>query len=52
MRVAARGVRSSSLPGGVQTVTAEIVTGEGLERALQGVERVAHLVAIIVSADP
>jgi len=52
VRVAARGVRSSPLPGGVETVTADVVTGEGLETALQGVERVAHLVAIIVERGP
>lgn len=48
MRVAARGVRSSHLPDGVETVSADLATGDGLESALQGVDRVAHLVAIIV----
>jgi uncharacterized protein YbjT (DUF2867 family) len=52
VRVAARGVRSSSLPDGVETVTADVVSGDGLERALEGVERVAHLVAIIVERRP
>jgi len=52
VRVAARGVRSSSLADRVETVTADVVTGDGLERALQGVERVAHLVAIIVERGP
>jgi uncharacterized protein YbjT (DUF2867 family) len=52
VRVAARGVRSSALPDGVETVTADVVTGDGLEHALQGVERVAHLVAIIVERGP
>jgi uncharacterized protein YbjT (DUF2867 family) len=52
VRVAARGVRSSSLPDGVEAVTADVVSGNGLEQALQGVERVAHLVAIIVERGP
>jgi NADH dehydrogenase len=52
VRVAARGVRPSAPPGGVETVTADVVTGDGLERALQGVERVAHLVAVIVERGP
>ncbi len=52
MRVAARGVRSSALPDGVEAVTADVVTGDGMEHALQGVEQVAHLVAIIVEREP
>jgi uncharacterized protein YbjT (DUF2867 family) len=52
VRVAARGVRSSALPDGVETVTADVVSGDGLEHALQGVERVAHLVAVIVERGP
>ena len=52
VRVAARGVRSSALPDGVEAVTADVVTGDGMEQALQGVEQVAHLVAIIVERGP
>jgi NADH dehydrogenase len=52
VRVAARGARSPQLPDGVESVTADVVTGDGLAPALQGVERVAHLVAIIVERGP
>jgi len=52
VRAAARGVRSSSLPDGVEAVTADVVTGDGLERAFQGVDRAAHLVAVIVERGP
>ena len=52
MRVAARGVSSASLPNGVEAVAADVVSNEGLEKALQGVERVAHLVAIILERGP
>lgn len=52
VRVATRGVRSSPPPDGVETVTADVVTGDGIEPALQGVERVAHLVAVIVERGP
>jgi NADH dehydrogenase len=52
VRVAARGVRSSALPDGVETITADVVTGDGLGRALEGVDQVAHLVAIIVERGP
>ena len=52
VRAAARGVRSPSLPDGVEAVSADVVSGDGLEHALQGVERVAHLVAIIVERGP
>jgi NADH dehydrogenase len=36
----------------VQAATADVVTGDGLDRALQDIERVAHLVAIIVERGP
>jgi NADH dehydrogenase len=52
VRAAARGVRASSLPAEVEAVTANVITGEGLQKALQGVESIAHLVAIIVERGP
>lgn len=47
VRVAARGSRKADLPAGVQQVPADVVSGEGLPEAMAGVDRVAHLVAII-----
>jgi len=52
VRVAARGVRTSPSTDKVEMVTADAVTGDGLERALKGVEQVAHLVAIIAERGP
>jgi NADH dehydrogenase len=48
VRVAARGSRKAALPDGVEQARADVVTGEGLAEALAGVDRVAHLVAIII----
>ncbi|MCJ7490759.1 MAG: complex I NDUFA9 subunit family protein [Dehalococcoidia bacterium] len=47
VRVAARGSRKAGLPDGVEQVTADIVSGEGLAEAMAGADRVAHLVAVI-----
>jgi uncharacterized protein YbjT (DUF2867 family) len=47
IRVASRGSRKADLPGGVQQVAADVVSGEGLADALAGVEKVVHLVAVI-----
>jgi uncharacterized protein YbjT (DUF2867 family) len=47
VRVASRGDRKTDLPEGVEQVTADVVSGEGLAMALAGVERVAHLVGVI-----
>jgi len=47
VRVAARGSRKADLPDGVEQVTADIVSGEGLAEAMAGADRVAHLVAVI-----
>ena len=52
MRAAARGVRSFPPLEGVEAATADVVTGDGLEGVLRGVERVAHLVAIIAERGP
>ena len=48
VRVAARGSRQEPLPNSVEQVRADVVTGEGLAEAMAGVDRVAHLVAIII----
>jgi uncharacterized protein YbjT (DUF2867 family) len=48
VRVAARGSRQAALPDGVEQAQADVVTGEGLAEAMTGVDRVAHLVAIII----
>ena len=47
VRVAARGSRKADLPDGVEQVTADVVSGEGLAEAMAGVDKVAHLVAVI-----
>lgn len=47
VRVLARGVRQARLPQGVEVVKGDVRTGEGLPQAMEGVERVVHLVAII-----
>lgn len=47
VRVAARGSRKADLPPGVQQVTADVASGEGLPEAMAGVDKVAHLVAVI-----
>jgi uncharacterized protein YbjT (DUF2867 family) len=48
VRVAARGSRKADLPDGVEPAQADVVSGEGLDQALAGVDAVAHLVAVIV----
>jgi len=48
VRVAARGSRKADLPDGVEQAQADVVSGEGLAEAMAGVDRVAHLVAIII----
>jgi len=48
VRVASRGSRRAALPDGVEQAQADVVTGEGLAEAMAGVEKVAHLVAIII----
>ncbi|HKZ50438.1 MAG TPA: complex I NDUFA9 subunit family protein [Dehalococcoidia bacterium] len=47
VRVTARGVRRADLPPGIQFVTSNAATGEGLAEAMAGVDKVVHLVAII-----
>jgi len=47
VRVLARGLRPAELPADVELVKGNVVSGEGLPSALEGVERVVHLVAII-----
>ncbi|MFQ6019890.1 MAG: SDR family oxidoreductase, partial [Dehalococcoidia bacterium] len=50
VRVLARGVRQAQLPEGVETAQGNAMTGEGLPQAMDGVERVVNLVAIIRQA--
>lgn len=47
VRVLARGQRQADLPQGVERLPGNVATGEGLAEAMEGVERVVHLVAII-----
>lgn len=47
VRVLARGLRQARLPDNVEIATGNVVAGQGLAEAMQGVERVVHLVAII-----
>ena len=47
VRVLARGVRRADLPDGVETAQGNVVTGNGLSAAMDGVQKVVHLVAII-----
>jgi NADH dehydrogenase len=47
VRVAARGSRKADLPDGVEQVTADVVSGEGLPEAMASVDKVAHLVGVI-----
>ena len=47
VRVLARGLRRADLPDGVETVQGNVVSGQGLSQAMEGVQRVIHLVAII-----
>ncbi|HUS83350.1 MAG TPA: complex I NDUFA9 subunit family protein [Dehalococcoidia bacterium] len=47
VRVAARGDRKVDLPQGVQQFAADVVSGEGVAEAMAGVDKVAHLVAVI-----
>jgi NADH dehydrogenase len=48
VRVAARGERKRDLPDGVEQARVDVISGEGLAEAMAGVDRVAHLVAIII----
>jgi uncharacterized protein YbjT (DUF2867 family) len=47
VRVASRGSRKATLPASVEQVTADVVSSEGLPEAMTGVDKVAHLVAVI-----
>ncbi len=47
VRVAARGERKVDLPSGVEQARADVVSGEGLSQAMDGVEKVVNLVAVI-----
>lgn len=47
VRVIARGLRQAQLPAGVEVVKGNVISGQGLPQAMEGVERVVHLVAII-----
>lgn len=47
VRVIARGVRQARLADGVEVVKGNLASGGGLSEAMEGVERVVHLVAII-----
>ncbi len=47
VRVLARGLRKTQLPQGVEMVQGNLATGQSLEEAMAGVQRVVHLVAII-----
>lgn len=47
VRVLARGQRRADLPEGVEVTPGSVVSGEGLQEAMTGVEKVVHLVAII-----
>lgn len=47
VRIIARGLRQAQLPAGVEMVKGNVVSDEGLPQAMEGVERVVHLVAII-----
>jgi len=48
IRVATRGSRKADLPESVEQAPVDVVSGEGLAEAMAGVDRVAHLVAIII----
>lgn len=48
VRVAARGSRKADLPDGVEQAPVDVVSGEGLAEAMAGVDKVAHLVAVII----
>ena len=47
VRVLARGQRPAELPNRVETVNADVLSGEGLSEAMSGIEKVIHTVAII-----
>jgi len=47
VRVLARGQRQADLPDGVESVQVNVVSGQGLSQAMDGVQKVVHLVAII-----
>ena len=47
VRVVARGQRGGDLPGSVEVARGSVVSGEGLAEAMDGAEKVVHLVAII-----
>lgn len=48
VRVAARGSHKSVLPEAAEEARANVMTGEGLAEAMAGVDKVVHLVAVIV----
>lgn len=47
LRVLARGQRQAELPEGIDIATGDVASGDGLAEEMSGVEKVAHLVAII-----
>lgn len=47
VRVLARGLRGADLPDGVETAQGNVLSGHGLSEAMNGVEKIVHLVAII-----
>ncbi|MGH7639392.1 MAG: complex I NDUFA9 subunit family protein [Candidatus Dormibacteria bacterium] len=47
LRVVGRGARSTTLPPGLDPTQADVVSGRGLERALEGSEALVNLVAVI-----
>jgi len=47
VRVVARGQRGGDLPESVEVARGSVVSGEGLAEAMDGAEKVVHLVAII-----
>lgn len=47
VRVLARGLRRADLPNGAETAQGNVVSGHGLSEAMNGVQKVVHLVAII-----
>jgi NADH dehydrogenase len=48
VRVASRGSHKGVLPEAAEEARANVMTGEGLSEAMAGVDKVAHLVAVIV----
>jgi len=47
VRVLARGQRPADLPSRVETVNADVLSGEGLTEAMSGIEKAVHTVAVI-----